>query len=164
MQSNVYQDDGISHWAKTERTDVELKDGKSTSHFIKVISSNSQPNFAPKPISHGTYDTIPDTRFSSYFLYLESEVSLGLNLTAKGPDPELNALLPVLLETVIWRLLRPLESEGQSVKHNFVYGDMSGESLISDACCFHVHNESCNRFGPGHLDAHHDYVWIITGA
>ena len=79
--------------------------------------------------------------------------ALDLEIAAKGSDPELDRLLPVIFERVIPRLLRPLESEGRSVKPSLVHGDLwfansgidnsTGESLIFDACSFYAHNE-CN--------------------
>jgi len=105
-------------------------------------------------------------------------LALKLELEAKGPDPELDVLVPILFDKVIPRLLRPLESEGRSVKPSLVHGDLwyansgidvdSGESLIFDACCFYAHNEYefgqwrpiCNRFGAEYLAAYHSYVQI----
>ncbi|KAI0864306.1 Fructosamine/Ketosamine-3-kinase [Xylaria cubensis] len=193
-----------------------------------------QPDFAPKPIAYGTYETIPDTHFflcefremsetmpdphkfcarlaalhqnskspdgkfgyhlATYsgnlpqmtewetswevFFTKNLKFALELELAAKGPDPEFDILLPVLFDTVIPRLLGPLESEGRSVKPCLVHGDLwyansgiddnTGESVIFDACCFYAHNEyefgqwrpSCNRFGPEYLEAYRDYVQI----
>jgi fructosamine-3-kinase len=77
--------------------------------------------------------------------------ALDLEIKAKGPDPELDALLPVLFNRVIPRLLRPLETNGRSVKPSLVHGDLwyansgldrvTGGSIIFDACCFYAHNE-----------------------
>ena len=77
--------------------------------------------------------------------------ALDLELEAKGPDPEFDTLVPVLFDKVIPRLLRPLESDGRSVKPSLVHGDLwyansgidvgTGESLIFDACSFYAHNE-----------------------
>lgn len=77
--------------------------------------------------------------------------ALKLELEAKGPDLEFDVLVPVLFDKVIPRLLRPLESEGRSVKPSLVHGDLwyansgidvnTGESLIFDACCFYAHSE-----------------------
>ncbi|KAI0813425.1 Fructosamine kinase-domain-containing protein [Xylaria sp. FL0064] len=104
--------------------------------------------------------------------------ALDLEIATRGPDPEFDTLLPVLFDTVIPRLLRPLESEGRSVKPSLVHGDLwyansgidesTGESLIFDACCFYAHNEYefgqwrpvCNRFGAEYLNAYHDYIQI----
>ncbi len=77
--------------------------------------------------------------------------ALDLEIKAKGPDPQLEVLLPILFETVVPRLLRPLETNGRSVKPSLVHGDLwhansghdrkTGGSIIFDACCFYAHNE-----------------------
>ena len=78
-------------------------------------------------------------------------LALKLQLEAKGPDAEFGLLVPALFEKVIPRLLRPLESEGRSVKPSLVHGDLwyansgidvdTGESLVFGACSFYAHNE-----------------------
>ncbi|KAK8012239.1 hypothetical protein PG991_009614 [Apiospora marii] len=77
--------------------------------------------------------------------------ALDLERQAKGPDPELDSILPTLFDVVIPRLLRPLESKGRSVKPCLVHGDLwyansgidaaTGQCLVFDACCFYAHNE-----------------------
>jgi protein-ribulosamine 3-kinase len=77
--------------------------------------------------------------------------ALDLEIKAKGYDPEFHVLIPTLFDTVIPRLLRPLESDGRRVKPSLVHGDLwfansgidadSDEPLIFDACCFYAHNE-----------------------
>ena len=77
--------------------------------------------------------------------------ALKLELQAKGHDPEFDVLVPALFDKVIPRLLRPLESEGRSVKPSLVHGDLwyansgidvdTDAPLIFDACCFYAHNE-----------------------
>lgn len=165
------------------------------------------PDFAPKPLAWGTYQSIPDTHFflcefremmddmpdphrftsrlaalhrnsespngkfgfhittysgnlpqindweSSWevFFAKSMRLALKLELEAKGSDPEFDTLLPTLFEKVIPRLLRPLESEGRSVKPSLIHGDLwyansgidinTGESLIFDACSFYGHHE-----------------------
>ena len=165
------------------------------------------PDFAPKPIAYGTYETIPDTHFflceyrdmaekmpdphkftarlaalhqnskspngkfgfsiPTYagnlpqmtdweeswetFFAKSMKWSLDLEIKAKGYDPEFDVLGPALFNKVIPRLLRPLESDGRSVKPSLVHGDLwyansgidvdTDESLIFDACCFYAHNE-----------------------
>lgn len=72
---------GVSFWANTGRIDVELANGTPKTFFIKVISKEQGknmiygefesmkaiyavlPDFAPKPIAWGTYQTLPDTHF-----------------------------------------------------------------------------------------------------
>jgi protein-ribulosamine 3-kinase len=92
--------------------------------------------------------------------------ALDLEIKAKGHDPEFDVLIPTLFDTVIPRLLRPLESEGRRVKPSLVHGDLwfansgidadSDESLIFDACCFYAHNECMLR------DHHHSYHLSCT--
>lgn len=204
---------------------MELADGRPKSYFIKVISKDVGknmvhsefesmsaiydvlPDFAPKPIAYGTYESIPDTHFflcdfqdmveempdphkftarlatlhqnskspngkfgfqmSTYsgnlpqmnewedswevFFTKNMKWALKLELLAKGHDPEFDVLIPILFDKVIPRLLRPLESEGRSVKPSLVHGDLwyansginvdTDECKIFDACCFYAHNE-----------------------
>jgi protein-ribulosamine 3-kinase len=73
--------------------------------------------------------------------------------------------IPILFDKVIPRLLRPLESEGRSVKPSLVHGDFwygnsgidvdADEPLIFDACCFYAHNEckSYDHLGPTEFPA-----------
>lgn len=91
-----------------------------------------------------------ETSWETYFTK-RMRLALELELEAKGPDSEFDTLIPVLFEKVIPRLLRPLESEGRSVKPSLVHGDLwyansgidvdTGKSLIFDACSFYAHNE-----------------------
>jgi len=88
--------------------------------------------------------------------------ALKLELEAKEPDPEFDALVPILFDKVIPRLLRPLESEGRSVKPSLVHGDLwyansgidveTGECLIFDAYCFYAHNECTLNDHPGQTE------------
>ena len=222
LSTNVY---GVSFWANTGRIDAELADGLPCTFFIKVQSKgigrdmlNSEhesmkvihsvtPDFIPKPMTRGKYDSIPDTYFilSEYrdmrpdmpdpdkfaarlsalhqdsasptgkfgfhvktfagnlpqytdwedsweaFFTKSMRQALDLEIKAKGYDPEFDVLIPTLFDTVIPRLLRPLESDGRRVKPSLVHGDLwfansgidadSDKPLIFDACCFYAHNE-----------------------
>ena len=242
---------GVSFWAKTGRINVELANGTPQTYFIKILSKevgknmvHSEfesmkaiyelvPDFAPKPISWGTFQTVPDIYFfvcefremkidkmpdparfcarlaalhqkstspngkfgfhmptysgnlpqmteweDSWEIFFTKSMkqALKLELEAKGPDPEFDVLIPILFDKVIPRLLRPLESDGRSVKPSLVHGDLwyansgidvdTDESLIFDACCFYAHNEyevgqwrpSCNRFGAEYLAAYHSHA------
>jgi len=72
-------------------------------------------------------------------------------IAIQGPDPELDKLVPVILDKVIPRLLRPLQTEGRIVKPSLVHGDLwyantgidadTDKPLVFDACCFYAHNE-----------------------
>ena len=215
----------MSFWANTGRIDAELEDGSPCTFFVKVqskdvgrdmLSSEHEsmkaiysltPDFVPRPIAWGKYDSIPDTYFilSEYrdmrpdmpdpdkfaarlsalhqnstsptgkfgfhtktyagnlpqytdwedswetFFTKSMRQALDLEIKAKGHDPEFDVLIPTLFDTVIPRLLRPLESDGRRVKPTLVHGDLwfansgidtdSDEPLIFDACCFYAHNE-----------------------
>ncbi|ODM17779.1 hypothetical protein SI65_06567 [Aspergillus cristatus] len=103
-------------------------------------------------------------------------VALDLEIKAKGHDSAFDVLVPVVFEKIIPRLLRPLESEGRSVKPALVHGDLwygnsgvdrvSGECLVFDACCFYAHHEyefgqwmpACNRFGEEYRAAYREFV------
>lgn len=78
-------------------------------------------------------------------------LALDLEIKAKGNDPEFGTLISAIFDRVIPRLLRPLESDGRSVKPSLVHGDLwyansgidvdTDESIVYDACCFYAHNE-----------------------
>lgn len=84
-----------------------------------------------------------------------------LNFKAGGPCQELEDLLPSMFEMVIPRLLRPLESGGNSIVPSLVHGDLwcgnaavtvaEDAPLIFDPSCFWAHNE-CKRHGPWAMD------------
>ncbi|KAK7414775.1 hypothetical protein QQX98_006377 [Neonectria punicea] len=104
--------------------------------------------------------------------------ALDLEIERKGPSDELDVLSPALFDEVIPRLLRPLESEGRSVKPSLVHGDLwyanagidvgTGQPLVFDSCCFFGHNEyefgqwrpACNRFGAEYIAAYNSFVQI----
>lgn len=216
---------GVSFWAHTGRIEVKMADGALGTFFIRVVSGETgrnmvhgefesmkaihalTPDFAPKPIAWGTYDSVPSTHFflcefremtddmpdphkfssrlaklhqssaspngkfgfhlptysgnlpqmtnweDSWEVFFTKNLSwaLDLEIKAKGHDAELDALVPVIFGKVIPRLLRPLESEGRSIKPTLVHGDLwyansgidvdTDEPLVFDACCFYAHNE-----------------------
>lgn len=76
---------------------------------------------------------------------------LKLEWDARGPDDDLATLSVEMLEVVIPRLLRPLETEGRHVKPSLCHGDLwygnagtdsaTGEPLIFDGKALYTHNE-----------------------
>jgi protein-ribulosamine 3-kinase len=85
--------------------------------------------------------------------------TLNAEIDIRGRTNELDALSQALFDKVIPRLLRPLESDGRSVKPSLVHGDLwygnagtdieTGECLVFDPCCFYAHNEcECAHFEP----------------
>ncbi|KAJ3532678.1 hypothetical protein NM208_g8331 [Fusarium decemcellulare] len=243
---------GVSFWAQTGRIDVLLRNDTPQSFFIKVMSKeigmkmaqaefqsmnaihNVVPEFVPKPIASGTYETIPDIYFflcefremtddmpdphkfatllsklhqksvsptgkfgfhvTTYagnlpqftawedswetFFAKSMRQALDLEIERKGPSEELDVLSSALFETVIPRLLRPLESDGRTVKPSLVHGDLwyanagididSEQPLVFDACCFFAHNEyefgqwrpACNRFGDQYIASYNTLTEI----
>ena len=76
---------------------------------------------------------------------------LNLNLERGGPWEEMETLKDAMLEKVIPRLLRPMETGGQSIKPALVHGDLwcgnaavdtqADRPLIYDPASFYAHNE-----------------------
>lgn len=76
---------------------------------------------------------------------------LQLEEETQGPSERLSELCPKLFEKVIPRLLRPLETFGNSIKPSLVHGDLwygnaavdreTKSPIIFDACCFYAHSE-----------------------
>ncbi|KAI0015720.1 hypothetical protein F4780DRAFT_762781 [Xylariomycetidae sp. FL0641] len=68
-----------------------------------------------------------------------------------GEYPELNELTAMLVEKVIPRLLRPLQTGGRSIKPSLCHGDLwdgnvqydveTKQPIIFDSCAFYGHNE-----------------------
>jgi fructosamine-3-kinase len=77
--------------------------------------------------------------------------TLEYEILAHGPTTELANLSAIIFDKVIPRLLRPLESEGRSVKPCLVHGDLwyantstdatKDETIVFDACSLYAHNE-----------------------
>lgn len=78
---------------------------------------------------------------------------LELEEKVQGPQPEeMKKVLQPIFEKVIPRLLRPMETEGRTVKPSLIHGDLwhgnvstdieTNEPIVYDQCCFWGHNES----------------------
>lgn len=79
-----------------------------------------------------------------------------------GPCHKLDALLPLLFDKVIPRLLRPLESDGRKIEPSLVHGDLwcgnagivdecSEEGIVYDPASFWAHNECMSYATPQYL-------------
>ncbi|KAG7286471.1 hypothetical protein NEMBOFW57_008782 [Staphylotrichum longicolle] len=86
--------------------------------------------------------------------------ALDFEIKAKGPDPELDRLLPMLFSRVIPRLLRPLEANGRSIKPSLVHGDLwyanTGRDTETDE--FGQWRPTCNKFDETYSAAYHKHV------
>lgn len=90
---------------------------------------------------------------SSWEVMFSKIVSRAMDLDHEkhGNWPEFNAVRQLLFEHVIPRLLRPLQSEGRSIKPCLVHGDIwdencaddmnTGEPFAFDAGSIYAHNE-----------------------
>ena len=77
--------------------------------------------------------------------------TLALEEAARGPSEELKELSNSLLEKVIPRLLRPLETQGRTVKPSLLHGDLwigniatdkaTGHPMIFDSSAYYGHHE-----------------------
>jgi protein-ribulosamine 3-kinase len=73
----------------------------------------------------------------------------------QGPDPELKDLLEQVIDLVIPRLLRPLETGGRRIVPRLIHGDLysgnvsvevaTGAPILYDATCLYAHNECKSR-------------------
>lgn len=76
---------------------------------------------------------------------------LNMNISRGGPWDEMESLKLDMLNKVIPRLLRPMESNGRSIKPSLVHGDLwcgnadvdsqTDHPLIYDPASFYAHNE-----------------------
>jgi protein-ribulosamine 3-kinase len=88
--------------------------------------------------------------WEKYFLRTMEEMIKREQFT-QGPCPEIDKLQKPLVEKVIPRLLRPLESNGRSIRPCLVHGDLwhgnastssdTNEPYAFDSCALWAHNE-----------------------
>ncbi|KFA52954.1 hypothetical protein S40293_09407 [Stachybotrys chartarum IBT 40293] len=102
---------------------------------------------------------------------------LNLREERAGRSAELDELLPDLFNTVIPRLLRPLESDGRKVKPSLVHGDLwcgnasitdeaTNDGIVYDPASFWAHNEyelgnwrpERNLFTQEYFEAYHSHI------
>ncbi|KAL6798844.1 Fructosamine kinase domain-containing protein [Trichoderma sp. SZMC 28013] len=94
-----------------------------------------------------------------------------------GRNPELDELMPALFDKIIPRLLRPLESEGRTIRPSLVHGDLwygntgiidgdTEEGIVYDPASFWAHNEyelgnwrpERNKFTRRYFQAYHSHI------
>ncbi|SPO04701.1 uncharacterized protein DNG_07386 [Cephalotrichum gorgonifer] len=99
------------------------------------------------------------------FFVREFRSNLDFAQKNRGKHPGLQEVSEKFIETVIPRLLRPLETGGRSIKPTLCHGDLwdgniqidvdKKRPIIFDACCFYGHNESKDpryALGPEFID------------
>lgn len=101
---------------------------------------------------NGTYPQYTRWQTSWETFYIETlKEGFALEQSVQGFSQEMTDLLPPLLEKVCPRLLRPLETEGRTLKPSLVHGDLwdrntgvlsnTGEPCIFDSSALWAHNE-----------------------
>ncbi|KAF2968525.1 hypothetical protein GQX73_g5035 [Xylaria multiplex] len=223
---------GESAWARASRIDVLHEDNSKESYFMKVsrghhglealkgeYESTSEiyaitPDFCPKPIAYGTFETDKDSHFYICKFYeftdgLPNPKMFCANLaklhsshtsptgkfgfhvvtyngdlpqdntweTRAGPSAELDELLQPFYDNVIPRLLRPLETSGNTIQPSLVHGDLwcgnaaitdedTEEGIVFDPSSFWGHNEyelgnwrpERNKFTRKYFNAYHSHI------
>ncbi|KAI9719879.1 MAG: hypothetical protein M1828_006009 [Chrysothrix sp. TS-e1954] len=86
------------------------------------------------------------------FFYNSIKIVMDNEERSQGHDPEVRALCDAVLEKVVPRLLRPLETGGRQIQPRLVHGDIwdgnvstdtdTDTPVIFDATCIYGHNES----------------------
>lgn len=109
----------------------------SASTLLRIVNGNL-------PQENGWSDTWED------FFLNGMKHMFSLNLERAGPCQEFQNLIPGLLQKVILRLLRPLETGGKSITPALVHGDLwfgnavlaeNFAPIVYDPSSFHAHNE-----------------------
>jgi protein-ribulosamine 3-kinase len=97
------------------------------------------------PVEHGWHDS-----WEQYFT-TTTRALLETEQTTRGRDDTISKLTKPFFEEVVVRLLRPLETNGSSIKPSLIHGDLwhgnvavnkqTGKPVIFDAAGFYAHNE-----------------------
>ena len=102
---------------------------------------------------HGKVPQLTDLWEDSWEILYRKQLAhmIKMDEEKNGPWPEFKILCDLVLDNVIPRLLRPLQSDGRSIKPCLVHGDLwdentatdmrTGEPFIFDPGCFYAHNE-----------------------
>lgn len=139
------------HDMTNEIPDETLLAAKIAELHKKGISPTGKYGF-PVPTFQGN---IPqETRWSDsweQFFSNSLKQMLGVEEEVHGLDPEMKQLSEALMEKVIPRLLRPLETGGRQIQPRLVHGDLwdgntstdvaTGLPIIFDAPAIYAHNE-----------------------
>ena len=107
----------------------------------------------PVPTLQGTIPQYTDWEDSWETFFSKSiAMVMGNEEMAQGQDPEMQQLCKAILDIVVPRLLRPLETGGRSIQPRLVHGDIwdgnvstnleTNTPVVFDATCIYGHNES----------------------
>ncbi|KAH9889622.1 Fructosamine kinase-domain-containing protein [Xylariomycetidae sp. FL2044] len=153
----------------------------SLSDFPKALAEMHKRNVSPT--GEFGFDQVTfggrNPQFFPQSTSWETTFSRGLSLifdaeeTTHGPDDEMTELREGIMNLVIPRLLRPLETEGRSIAPTLVHGDLwdgnasvdvnTGKPMIFDATPLYAHHEY--EMAPWWATRHkmtHDYIKEYT--
>ncbi|KIM98368.1 hypothetical protein OIDMADRAFT_43383 [Oidiodendron maius Zn] len=140
----------------------EAPNGKFGFHIVTYNGDLPQEN--------GYTDT-----WETFFLN-EFEHMLNLNVERGGPWEEIETLRDHILGKVIPRLLRPMETDGRSIRPSLVHGNLwhrnaavnvqTDRSIIYDPASFYAHNEyelgnwlpQRNKFSRKYFSMYHSHI------
>ncbi|KAI0158133.1 Fructosamine kinase-domain-containing protein [Xylariaceae sp. FL1272] len=130
-----------------------------TTDFVSLVAKLHQTTESPNGkfgFHTTTYggDNPVDTNWcdswEKFFTRMMKQV-MDRERTIHGPDAELDRLSPMIINQVIPRLIRPMESDGRKIKPVLIHGDLwhgnvavdndSDEPVLYDPCAFYAHCE-----------------------
>ena len=131
--------------------DLQLFPAKVAELHEKAISPNGKYGF-PVPTYQGQIPQEVAWKDSwEEFFSASWKRILAVEETSQGPDAEMIELTEALINKVVPRLLRPLETGGRQIQPRLVHGDMwdgntstdiaTNLPKIFDATCIYAHNE-----------------------
>ena len=131
--------------------DLQIFPAKVAELHEKAISPNGKYGF-PVPTYQGQIpqEVAWKDTWEEFFLALLERI-LAVEEVSQGPDAEMKQLTEALVERVVPRLLRPLETGGRQIQPRLVHGDIwdgntstdiaTNLPKIFDATCIYGHNE-----------------------
>lgn len=154
----TFQGDAETHFYLCNFYDFTegLPDPDSFCRQLATLHSQESPNgkFGFDCVTYNGNLPQDNTWFDSWEEFFANGLHHILRLREEraGPNAELDAVLPPLFDTIIPRLLRPLESNGRRVKPSLVHGDLwcgnasivdedTEEGIVYDPASFWAHNE-----------------------
>ena len=107
-----------------ELPDIPLFYKKVTQICLKSVSPTGKFSF-PVTTHHGNFPryNVWNTSWEDFFAQSLDRI-LKLEIDTQGPNKDIKELRNPLFKKVIPRLLRPLKTEGRSIKPSLIYGDL----------------------------------------
>ena len=134
-----------------EVPDIQAFTAKVAELHSKSVSPNGEygfsvPTYMGQMAQHTTW-----TKSWEEFFTLAMGQLMNIIEEMQGPDAELRQLFDQIVNKVIPRLIRPLESGGRKIEPCLVHGDLysgnvsvdaeTGGPILYDATCLYAHNE-----------------------